>query len=335
MIEEGEKKRTLLGIGVVRIEDRINLELIRRWSAISESLRNPEIRQNEMKFDSAIGKMSAGQDGKEIFRRLEKEMKDYSRPNPVLEIRGEEADAFFAYASAGSLEEKMQGLRNLYADAKKAGDAISKLEKGLDAGELNEPKLAKITELSQKENLSKKDVQEALGKNHNPELADAIYVIISKQEASSVAARNALEMDRLEYEKIFGINQRNTMLCMLFFYRKILGDANFNKAKEALMKGRLSDALAELQKMGIASQYLFLSLLAPKLVRGGMWNEGVLKLLAKAIQRISQQATKNGQSPDKAQIRYMKRASSFISRFGDFTGLNLSLFTASFLASMK
>ncbi|VVB98287.1 Uncharacterised protein [uncultured archaeon] len=125
------------------------------------------------------------------------------------------------------------------------------------------------------------------------------------------------------------------MLAILQLYRKILGDAKFAKARESAMRGDAAAVFAEIRKLGLAAQYFFLALLAPGLIRNGMWNSRVLGIIQKALGAIRKAAQKSKADPERAQLGYLAGMRKFVARFADFKGLNLSLFSAAFAASLK
>ncbi len=71
------------------------------------------------------------------------------------------------------------------------------------------------------------------------------------------------------------------------------------------------------------------------LLKVEMWSAEVLGIISKALDIVRGAAVKAGLDPVKAQMDYMRGTKKFISRFADFRGFNLSLFSASFIASLR
>ncbi len=331
---------------IVRVSEESGRALREFWEIMSESLRNPKNGEKTDKFDARITSMLTNKEEGKLFFMLEREMRESQRTGKMgwerqyekkemqlLDINRAEADAFFAYTGAGSEEEKIIAMLNLRSDVEKAADAIATLD--LNLGKLGESQLAKIIALVEKDDVRKEDIEVLLGKKAEVELTEALYTLLSRQEAASVAARNFLNMECAGYEKIFRISTKNEMLALLNTYRRMLGDARFARAKEALSRGDFAELLAEIRKMSHASQYLFLALLAPSLMRNGMWNSKVLGIIAGALAAVRNAALKSGIDADGAQSRYIQKAGKFVSRFADFRGLNLSLFSAAFVVLLR
>lgn len=336
----GEGKR--LRLGIVKVEDERMRALSEFWNIMRDALRNPKSEKEVGKFDARITGMLTNSEERKIFEMLEKEMKKAggkregekaAEEKAALDIRRGEAEAFFAYASAGKAGERIDAMREMVADVGKCTDAIRIID--ANAEKANAQQFARLIELAEKGEVGKGDVERELGKNRSPELAAAIYALLSRQDAASVAARNATEMDRAGYERIFGIAAKNEAMAILNLYRRMLGDARFARAKEAALRGDIAGAVAQIRKLGIGAQYFFFSILAPTLMRSGMWSAEVLGIIFKALEAVKGAAVKDGLDPVKAQMDYMRGAKKFISRFADFRGFNLSLFSASFIASLR
>lgn len=335
-----EEKR--LRLGIVRVEDERMRALSEFWSIMRSALRNPKSEKEVDRFDARITGMLTSTEERRIFEMLEREMKKAGEKREeekaveekaALDIRRGEAEAFFAYASAGKAEQRIDGMREMVADVGRCTDAIRIID--ANAERASAQQFARLIELAEKGEVRKEDVERELGKNRSPELAAAIYAILGRQEAASVAARNAMEMDRAGYERIFGIAAKNEAMAILSLYRRMLGDARFARAKEAALRGDIAGAVAQIRKLNIGAQYFFFSILAPLLMRSGMWNAEVLGIIFRALEAVKGAAVEAGRDPVKAQTDYMRGAKKFISRFADFRGLNLSLFSASFIASLR
>lgn len=336
LFAEEEKKR--LRLGIVKVEAAQGKALSEFWNVMREALRNPKSEKDVDRFDARITGMLVNREEREIFEALEREMKAQrggkaGAKGAGLEIGRAEADAFFAYASAGKTEERISAMLELRRDVEKGGEAIRVLEARAENATAQE--FAKIAELAGRKEVGKEELEAILGKGRNPELLEAVHSILQKQEAASLAARNALGLERNDYERIFGIAARNEALAMLALYRRILGDARFSRARESAMRGELAGVFAELRKLGLAAQYVLLALLAPSLMRNGMWSKGVLGILAKALSAVRDAALKSGKDPEAAQAGYLLKAEKFVSIFGDYRGMGLSLFSASFVAALK
>ncbi len=295
------------------------------------ALRNPN-KTNANELDNYIRSTLANANARAIFEIIEREIKRQNVSNEF-KIRKNESDAFFTYASAGKTEEKFRALFDLQQDVKKSAEAILILD--ANAEKMSESQLSKIIALMEREELKKDDIASVLGKTPFPELADAIYLLIRKQEAAAIAAQNFLDLDRNECQKIFGIEPKNEIFSLLTIYRKIVGDAKFAKIRESAMYGNLAAILAEIKKMGLMAQYIFFVLLAPHLIRNGMWNSAILGIFFKTLREIDKTSQKVGTNSNKMQIRYMHKLKKFLSKFADFKGINFSMFSSAFLSALK
>lgn len=321
---------------ITKVEDEQTNRASEFWNTVSNAFRNLKDEKSASKFNSCIIAMLSNNAERKIFEILEIEMRkihEGKQARNAFDIRAEEANAFFTYASIGRTEEKINSLRDLFSDVAKCSEMIGVVDAKIES--TTEQQLGKIIELAEKKELNKEEIIQILGKGKNTELAEAIYSILSRQEAASIAARNTFELDKNDYEKLFKLSAKNEALAILKFYRKMLGDANFAKAREAAFQGQLRAIIAQIKKMGIATQYFFFSMLAASLMRNGMWNPEALELIVKMIEIIKEKSLKNNLNPIRMQIKYMCQLKKFLSKFADFKGINLSLFSASFLSLLK
>ncbi len=326
-----EKEQTRIGSLITKVgENQFAKELSDFWDAMKNALRNPLSELEVQKFEERINDLVARKEEKRIFDALEHEMRMIESARSRLDIRKEEAEAVFAYASAGKPEEKAEALLDLQDDVRNAYSSLRVLD--AKAEKLADGAFEKLTALAEKGDVKKDDIGRIAG--NDPELAAALHFILRKQEATSIAARALLELDRSEFEKLFGISAKNEALAVLALYRKIMGDQRFAKARDSLARGEAGEALVEVRKMGVAAQYVFLALLAPALMRGGMWGKGVMGLLGKMLGKVKEAALRSGRNPESEQVRYMKGVRTLVSRFADFRAVNLALFSASFLSSL-
>lgn len=323
-----EQKFPIIKIAVNLDEKKI-VALIEFWGIVSEAFRNPLSEENSHRLETCLGSMFRQQEHQKIFEMLEREIQLSRSKSTILDIRKDEADAFFAYTSIGKTEDKINAMVNLQQDVKKCAEAIEVFNANIE--KIDRYMLAKIIESAEKYTVKTEEIKILLGKNADPELVDAICVLVNKQEAASVAARNIFEIDRNVYDKIFGIASRNEVLGVLMLYKRMLGDTKFVKVRESAMHGELAVALAQIKKMGIAAQYLFFSMLAPLLMRNGMWDAKNIGIVTGVLEIIRKKAIEKSMNTDWMQFKFIYGASKFLSRFADFRGLNFSFFSAGFL----
>lgn len=328
-LEQGARR---LKVGIIRIDDQMAKELSEFWKALKASMKNPSSEARAEELGIRVNGMAGGAQSIRVFEAFEREMKS-AQSRSEMGVRKSESDAFFAYASAGKTEDKANAMLDLRKDVSQCAEALSVLDS--NAEKLGEQQLSRLMLLMEKGDVKKEEVTAALGKAPGGELADALYSLMRRQEAASVAAENFLGMDRDQCRETFGISARNEALALLGLYKRMLGDAKFARARENATRGDMAALLLEIRKMNLASQYIFFALLAPHLMRNGMWSSAALGILGKALGAIRGAAQKAGLDPAQSQMEYLHNARGFLSRFADFKGLNLSLFSASFLASMK
>lgn len=333
--EELKRKKIeeILSSEISRKERDMKKALENFWDIMRNAIRNPKSDNEVDKFDARVTAMLVNTEERKIFKMFENEVGKVAEGRSTLDIRKEEAEGVFSYASVGNEEDKIKGLFYLQQDVRKCTDALEVLN--VQVEQMSEGELSKIIALAEKENVKKEEIEKALAKINNPKLVDALYTLLVKEKAASLAVRNALGLDRNEFNKLFKISERNLMLAMLRLYAKILGSVKFARVREKLSEGNMAALLAELKKMSIAAQYMFFALLMPSLIRGGMWNANVLGILAKALAAIREASLQVGIAPNQAQLEYMYKVRKFISRFSDFKGLNLSMFSAVFISSLK
>lgn len=328
-----EKEGGRMHLGIFRVEEEGMRELAEFWSIMRDAIRNPKSEKEVTRFDARVSGMLNNREERKIFELLEKEMKNFQAGKNTLEIRKDEADAFFAYTGAGRQEEKISSLLELRRDAEKCSDALAVLDARLENTGAQD--VSKVIDIAQRGDATADDIKAIIGRNREPELADALYTLLSKQEAASLAARGKLEFDREDYKTLFGIESKNELIAALQLYRKALGDAKFAKARESAMRGDAASVFSEIRKLGLAAQYVFLSLIAPGLIRNGMWNSKALGIIGKALEAVRKAARKKKADGNRAQTAYLGGMRKFTAKFADFRGLNLSLFSAAFVASIK
>ncbi|MEW6528993.1 MAG: hypothetical protein AB1391_03835 [Candidatus Micrarchaeota archaeon] len=333
----GHKERPFQLVGYHRIDPYLISAFFLLCSALRSALNEPTNTTKTNELERQIQLTLANQNMRTIFDMLEREMRRQSdqQRNAYNEanVRKVELDAFFTYTCAGKTEEKIHALSDLLNDVKKSEEAIAILDNY--AEKLSESQFTKIIALAEKREINKDDVLSALGKNFPPEFANALYVLITKQEAAAVAVQNFLVFERDEFKKVFGIAQKNEVLSLLTLYKKIIGDAKFAKMRESVMQGDFATIFAEIRKMGLMNQYIFFALLAPHLMRNGMWSSSILRMVSKILDKIGNISQRLGIDQNKTKVRYMCKAKKFLSKFADFKGINLSLFSAAFLSALK
>ncbi|MFA5077226.1 MAG: hypothetical protein WC488_02260 [Candidatus Micrarchaeia archaeon] len=328
---EGKEKEGFLGGGIKRSEDEDYKALSSLWETMRDAILEPKSGKDVDRFDARVTAMLRNPEERRIFQMLEKEMKLAALGKSGLGIRRGESAAFFAYCGSGEPEERVAGLRELQRDVRKSRENIEYLEARVER--LGEEELARLAALAVK-GAKKSEVEEALGSNASPEAVERVYELIAKQDASSLAARDLYGIEKSEYEKLFGIAAKNEMVAVLILYRRILGDAGFTRAMERIGEGKEGALFAEMHKMDLAAQYFFLSVLAPELVRNGMWSKSVLGMLSDALGKVGELARGLGLSPVRKRMEFLNGARKIVSRFGDFGGVNLGLFSAAFIAKM-
>ncbi len=321
---DARKEERRLRVGIMRSDEELERAANEFWNIMKAALRNPKSEKDVDRFDARITGMLVNTEEKRILGLLEKALKE----GAVEDVRKAEGDAFSAYASVGMPEERLNALLELRRDVEKGADSLSVLD--ANAERMGEQQFAKIIELSEKSEVRREEIVAVLGKAAKPELADALYALLQKEEAASVAARNALGLGRDDYERIFGIAAKNEIMAVLRLYQRVLGDASFAKARDALMRGDKSGAMAEVSRMGIAAQYLFFAMLAPAFMRNGMWNRAAARIAAKALGKIAEIAGKLGLDAGAVQADYLLSAKKFTSRFGDAGALNFALFSSAY-----
>lgn len=314
------------------VEDIINI--------LTVALRNPKNIEIGKNFEAKLTKIVSntenkqGLENRKIFEALEQEMRNIRLGKQSnYDIKKSEANGFFAYTSAGNYETKIKGLIHLREDIKKAEQAFENLDSKIE--KINEYKLEKILDLIKKDEIKKQDIQNLFGKDFDPVVVQALFELLHRSEAASIAAQNILKISKEEYEKIFGISAKNEMIALLNLYKKMRGSKEFEKIKQALMQGRFVVLSAEIRKMSFLLQYLFFSLLVLALMRSGMWNKEILNMLGEMLKLIRMRSLELGLDPNRSQMEYLFQAKEFISKFADFKALNLSMFSTVFISSLN
>ncbi|MBU0586811.1 hypothetical protein KJ780_04820 [Candidatus Micrarchaeota archaeon] len=317
-----EEKKKTAEYGIFRVEEYADKESTLILDAVIRALREPSSQSSQKNLENRLRRITESKDNNVIERVLKEAQKSEK-------LMGEEKEAILKY-SKNKEKDFSENIMELQTDVKNSAEAFKKIDEAVSHNVVNEKALANAIALTNKKVATKDDVFQALAKSKDAELVDALYTIISKQESASIAARNIIQMDKIDYEKLFGIARRNAAFTLLAFYRRILGDAGFHKAKLAIMQGRISEALSILMRSSVVAQYLFFALVAPSLIRSGMWNNSVLGIIGKALGIIKERG--GGQEKES---EYLSGVAEIAKRFGDFKGLNLSAYSAAFLGTIK